>query len=290
MYKINKWQTVGFCCLTTILLLIMPARALADDPPPNSGAEPCVECHQEETDAWLVSPHAMANADAKQVGATCEGCHGAYVEDHPEAGIMSLTVDSSPCEECHATTFEQWQNTTHAEAGVSCVGCHKSHSLQFRLSDSDHCGSCHKERQQDFGKSAHALADVACTDCHLSSNEAAAENVAFISDYTAEGAQTPSHDFTKVTAEDCVKCHTQDAHSGLPATSDKDHVETARMVAMASSVPQLTAKLETSKRTNQSLMLLTTAALGLGIALGAALGIGSVMLFCYFNQKKGVQQ
>ena len=290
MYRINNWHLAVFCCLVTMLLLIKPTPVLAD-PPTNSGAEQCVECHQEETEAWLASPHAMAvNADTKEIGATCEGCHGAYVEGHPEAGIMSLTVDSSPCEECHATTFEQWENTTHAEAGVSCIGCHKSHSLQFRLSDSDHCGSCHKERQQDFGKSAHALADVACTDCHLSSTEAATEDVTLISDRTDGGVQAPSHDFTKVSAEDCIKCHTQNAHRGLPATSDKDHVEKARMVAMAGSVPQLAARLETSERKNQSLMLLTPAMLGLGIAVGGAIGITSVMLFCYINQKKGAQQ
>jgi formate-dependent nitrite reductase cytochrome c552 subunit len=203
---------------------------------------------------------------------------------------MSLTVDSSPCEECHSTTFEQWENTTHAEAGVSCIGCHKSHSLQSRLSDSDHCGSCHKERLEDFSKSAHALADVACTDCHLSSSEATADNVTLISNHTDADVQAPSHDFTKVSAEDCIKCHTQDAHRGLPATSDKEHVEKARIVAMANSVPQLAAKLETSEHKNQSLLLLTPAMLGLGIAIGGALGIASVMLFCYINQKKGVQQ
>ena len=208
---------------------------------------------------------------------------------------MKLVVDSSLCEECHTSTFEQWQNTTHAEAGVSCMGCHKSHSLQFRLTDSDHCGSCHTERQQDFGMSAHGLADVACIDCHLSSNETAtetaAENVAFISSGgTEETVSAPSHDFTSVSAEDCLECHTSDAHQGLPANSDANHVAQARLASMAGTVPQLTAKLESSERTNQSLMLLTPAALGLGIALGAALGIGSVMLFCYFNQKKGAQQ
>ena len=138
--------------------------------------------------------------------------------------------------------------------------------------------------------SAHGLAEVACIDCHLSSNETTAENVAFISSGTEQTVSTPSHDFTSVSAEDCIKCHTQDAHQGLPANSDADHVTKARLASMASSVPQLTEKLEASERTNQSLMLLTPAALGLGIALGAALGIASVMLFCYFNQKKGVQQ
>ena len=138
--------------------------------------------------------------------------------------------------------------------------------------------------------SAHGLADVACIDCHLSSNEATSENVALISAGPEKTVSAPSHDFTSVSVEDCIECHTQDAHQGLPANSDADHVAKARLASMASSVPQLTAKLEASERTNQTLMLLTPASLGLGIALGAALGIGSVMLFCYFNQKKGAQQ
>ena len=59
--------------------------------------------------------------------------------------------------------------------------------------------------------------------------------------------------------------------------------------ALRFEIKKLTAKLETSEHKNQSLMLLTPAMLGLGIAIGAALGIGSVMLFCYINQKKGAQ-
>ena len=214
MIKFNKWQLVLLCGLIALLQLIAPTQTLAESPE-DAVAEKCIKCHKDEVEAWLDSPHAEATGN-NQTAATCEGCHGPYKRGHDEAGNMKLVVDSSLCKECHTTTYEQWQNTTHADAGVSCMGCHKSHSLQSRLTDSDHCGSCHTERRQDFGMSAHGLAEVACIDCHLSSNETTAENVAFISSGTEQTVSTPSHDFTSVSAEDCIKCHTQDAHQGLP--------------------------------------------------------------------------
>ena len=79
------------CCL--LVALCWPAAALAA-PPVASGADQCLDCHENETAAWLDSPHAGAAA-AGEIAATCEGCHGPYVEDHPQAGIMKLTLDSS---------------------------------------------------------------------------------------------------------------------------------------------------------------------------------------------------
>ena len=103
-------------CLVLLLSLLLPT-ALWAAPPIPAGAEKCAKCHTQETDAWQNSPHAKAGMP----GATCEGCHGPYVEGHPEAGTMQLTVDSSICQDCHNSTYAQWQNSTHAQAGVQCI-------------------------------------------------------------------------------------------------------------------------------------------------------------------------
>jgi hypothetical protein len=276
-----------FACLAA-WLAINPGNAEASAPPNTAGAEQCVECHEAETNIWLNSPHALASESGVHA-ATCEGCHGDYVEDHPDAGIMQLTVDSSACQDCHESTFGQWEGTIHADAGVQCIGCHLSHSQEFRLSDNNRCGSCHRERQQDFSHSAHGLADVACVDCHVT-QPAMAQELAFIStrEQTPPDILAPDHDFTAVPDASCIKCHTEEAHTGLMINS-KEGIELSHLVSTAERTPILAQKLNASQQLVHTLQVAAPVALGLGISLGAALGIGSFMLFCHYNQRRSNQ-
>jgi hypothetical protein len=277
-------KPILFICFL-LLALCWPAVVLAA-PPVSSGADQCIECHEAETNAWMESPHARMLA-ADGVAATCESCHGIYVEDHPEAGIMKLTLNSDTCVDCHADTVAQLQNTIHADAGVECIGCHLSHSQEFRVTDDNRCQSCHRETAQVVTHSAHGLADVDCTDCHVSSVTAPldGENVSFISNHLKPAVEAPDHDFTKVSDASCLGCHTEDAHNGLPAL-DGERVTEARMVAMAETVPDLTAKIDAIEQTNRSLMIVAPLALGFGITLGIALTGIMAMGYCYINQRR----
>jgi hypothetical protein len=271
-----------------LLALCWPAVVLAA-PPVSSGPDQCIECHETETNAWMASPHANTLA-SNEVAATCESCHGEYVEDHPEAGIMKLTINSDTCADCHADTVGQLQNTVHADAGVECIGCHLSHSQEFRVTDDDRCQSCHRESAQVVTHSAHGLADIGCTDCHVNSVPAPTDdkNVSFISDHLKPAVEAPDHDFTTVSDASCLGCHTEDAHNGLPAL-EGERVTQARMVAMAESVPDLTAKIREAEQNNRSLMIMAPLALGFGIALGIALtGVMAMGYFC-INQRRAEQ-
>jgi hypothetical protein len=273
-------QLLPVGCLLTLLVFILPGIALADPPAP-VGAEPCAECHKPETTAWQESPHARASHNNEgAVGATCENCHGSYIEGHPDEGVMSLAVDSSGCEECHADTFAQWQGTVHAEASVQCIGCHLSHSQEFRLTDESLCGSCHRERLDDFSHTAHGLAHVACIDCHASSMPTG-DPLADIS--VSQSMMAPDHDFTTVTSEDCIRCHGQDAHTLLPA---HDQIADAQVVALAESVPELTDRLEAAEASNKTLQIMTPVSLGIGLGIGAVLGIALMVVIGYINQRR----
>ena len=273
-----------FICLTGLLVLTLPPETFADPPVP-PGAEPCIECHEQETDAWQNSPHARASSDDQMPGATCEDCHGQYVDDHPNADVMQLTVDSSICSQCHTSTFSQWEKSRHAEAGVQCIGCHLSHSQEFRLTDEALCGACHRDQLQDFSHSVHARGDVICTDCHLSSTEG--QQLAQVGTGPLSATiLAPNHDFTTVLASDCAGCHGPDLHQLLP---NFEPVADARVVAIAGRVPALTAKLETTQQENESLQTLVPVSLGLGIGIGAMLGIVFTLMVGYVYQRRAQQ-
>ena len=282
--------------LMLLLTIIFPATALANGP---TGAEPCADCHQAETFAWQNSPHALAAAaEAVVPGATCQDCHGPYIEDHPQAGVMQLTVDSVVCQQCHATTFAQWQSSTHAAVGVQCIGCHMSHSQDFRLTDNTLCGACHRQAQAQYQGTPHGLQDVGCTDCHLEpAGEAAVAMVAntdlplSLSPHRQNNRNIPAprHDFTQVAPENCLTCHQLDLHQtqsdcGCPRCMAADKLET-----VADSVPALTAKLEAAQQTNRSVQYMAPISLGLGLGIGGMLGIMFMLVCGAINRYRGEQ-
>lgn len=271
-------------CLVVLVGLVLPMAAFAEPPLP-VGAEKCAGCHSEETVAWLDSPHAKA-ANNDLPGATCEACHGSYVEGHAREGIMQLTVDSSGCADCHTNTFEQWTGTTHAQAGVQCIGCHQSHSQELRLTDERLCVSCHRDRTEDFFHTAHYAAQVNCTNCHLDTSAlSAAPPTPPEGGTSAEASGTPSipapsHDFTAISSQVCITCHKQDVY----ATSDR--VNREQLLAMVNQVPVLSAQLDHVRQTNESLETMTFVSLGLGIAVGGMLGIIFTLIVGYIGQRR----
>ena len=311
-------QLLASSALVMLLLLCLPLVALAAPPEPGyAGPEKCAECHSAETEAWQASPHARALTDLDKsvqsacaegmagtkcaclachttdfdpaantyahAGVTCEACHGPYVEGHPQNGVMQLDADSSVCSDCHAETHKQWQASLHAQAGVQCIGCHLSHSQDFRLSDEELCGACHRDRLEDFAHTTHETAEVGCTDCHLSSapvDEAAALASA---EPAMGGGTVPSHSFTVVSSQACVGCHGQTIHEQTPS-SGLTPVADVRLLALADQAPELAAQLDAAEQSIKSLRVMSLVSLGLGMGIGGMLGIVFMLVVGYVVQ------
>lgn len=93
------------------------------------GSDVCVECHSENGESLMASPHAIIE---------CENCHGPGV-DHPETeDPAAMTVDTSRllCIRCHAdlnypgTARAAMPGINPNEHNVDseCVECHNPHN------------------------------------------------------------------------------------------------------------------------------------------------------------------
>jgi hypothetical protein len=292
--------------LLVLLCLVLPVTAWASPGP--ADAEPCAQCHPAEAAAWQDSPHAQAlvNIDAElkatgdqsaclschttglddtgvydHAGVTCEACHGLYEPNHPGSGTMRLSVDSSPCQNCHAATYEEWTKTVHAQSGVQCIGCHQAHTQQTRQSDDALCGSCHRERLHDFEHTAHENANVACADCHLPAAAAFDTNVGL---GLGGSRNAPAHSFA-VASQTCSGCHATSIHIKAPGEVLNQTDET-RLAATSERVRELAYELEDVKQDNRSLQTVALVSLGLGLGVGGMLGIIFVAVVGLLNQRK----
>lgn len=319
-YSVISFKHLTISSLIVVLLMVvLPAASLAAPPdPPYAGPEKCAECHEEETLAWKDSPHAQAmkafehpedlacaedptgenctcltchTTDFDQAsgtfaygGVTCEACHGAYVEGHPQEGIMQLEVDSSACQDCHPDTHEEWTASSHGQANVQCISCHLSHSQEFRLTDEALCASCHRDHVTDFAHTTHNNAGITCTDCHTSTGPAShGEGEA------ATGADAaPSHSF-EVNSGTCVSCHGQNIHKETMEAAGKEPVIAYASVGGAGSdtgSSELAAKLESAEKTNAALKSFSVTGLGLGLGIGGMLGIVFMVILGCLGQRR----
>ncbi|RME69834.1 MAG: hypothetical protein D6784_17715 [Chloroflexi bacterium] len=271
--------------LLSCLLLSVPA--LADDP---TGSDRCAECHDDEAAAWQESPHA-----AGPVSITCEDCHGQYVEDHPDAGVMQLTVDSSVCQNCHQTTFLQWQNSKHAGANVQCIGCHLSHSQKFRLTDDNLCIACHRDEVGDYEESHHGQEGVRCADCHLETTHS--DELALVS---TSNAVPPRHDFTAVLSDNCLTCHQEELHhqkgghtmvaaKAVPAQTCAGETGQGDLLPQSETADILSDRLNTLEAENRSLKFWLPVSLGIGLGAGGVLGVAAVLFCSYINCRRKEQ-
>ncbi len=59
--------------------------------------------------------------------------------------------------------FEEWYNSPHREAGITCQTCHEPHTQKVIKN----CGDCHIKQEALFEKSLMRRIGVTCTDCHM---------------------------------------------------------------------------------------------------------------------------
>lgn len=71
----------------------------------------------------------------------------------------------------HHEQFEEWYNSPHAKAGVTCQTCHDVHSGEVKVS----CENCHSTQYNVFKGSLMWGSGVDCVDCHMAKTVKSAE-------------------------------------------------------------------------------------------------------------------
>lgn len=168
------------------------ARLEAVAPPGYAGSEACLECHQEESEAFaetLKGDLFLKNptSDIERLG--CEGCHGpaaAHIESGGEdmAGMLSfgarsenpVSEQNALCLTCHESNARMmWPGSTHESRDVACADCHdvmRTVSERGSLGEPtvlETCASCHPQRRSQQARFSHMPQQegrIECIDCH----------------------------------------------------------------------------------------------------------------------------
>lgn len=279
----GPWRSIAAALLVAMVgvFLYAPACiAVADQPEDDGGCS----CHSAETETWQQSPHAQQTPDGTPV-ATCETCHGVYLPDHPEEGMIQLETDSSICRSCHQTTYAQWEGSVHAEAGTQCIGCHVAHSQNLRLSDQTLCRSCHRDALTDPLHTAHWLADAPCTSCHLAGSPIEPGAIASTDPAMALLA-APSHDFVHISSVKCLECHSQEVTEASHRPADGDYTTRLALINAAEQIPVLEEELYSAMQLQRTLSILNPMSLGFGISIGGLAGIIFMLVIAHKGRKE----
>ena len=142
--------------LTPLLAGLLLAR-------PASGEQTCVtpQCH--ETLLKGKSVHAATQS--------CDACHEATADSHPEAGKKTFKLTAQPPDLCFAC-HEAFGKKAHVHPPVkdgACTSCHDPHASQeaklLTSPEKDLCGACHSDHVEL--KLPHGpVAAGECTACH----------------------------------------------------------------------------------------------------------------------------
>ena len=216
---------LGSIALATFLL---GSGTRADTPPPSQDVDytQCSTCHEATVKGSHGTPHAslagqcaschgdvaghlasvttsgdkgpitsLKNMKAKDVNATCLGCHGeGHAADFPgsvherrgvsctnchsvhqpksEKAQLRTARDAETCNTCHSNIRAKSMRVSHhpvREGLMSCSSCHDPHSQQEKLLKADNvneqCYSCHMEKRGPF-LWEHAPVRENCMNCH----------------------------------------------------------------------------------------------------------------------------
>lgn len=262
----------------------------------------CVLCHEQATKDWLASPHAKTVNDIflnewtnegkkweclvchtsqldrktgkfSHEGVSCESCHGAMKEDHPDKSKMALPVTSEVCQGCHAITYGEWRVSAHGQKNIRCFDCHKMHQMQLRKDQPDQmCGTCHTERLKGFSHATHAVEGLHCLSCHMPEVKGAVMKI--------RGLGVRGHTFG-VGAETCANCHRDMVHASHERATLNEEVQRLK----AATPEKLQARLdELEKETSREREMLAAnrrvfpPVVGLSFLLGIFLGVALPLL------------
>ena len=160
----------------------------------------CGSCHQQQSESYKGSVHALAVASGRKDAARCDDCHGTH-------GILPPTSPASPlhfsrlaetCGACHSGEAKDVEASVHGKAvaaghrdAPTCTDCHSEHKIEALKASSplkisaDVCSKCHAsermntkynlppDRVKTFFESYHGLAAqygstlaANCASCH----------------------------------------------------------------------------------------------------------------------------
>ncbi len=277
------------------------------------GADTCSACHSDIYESWKSSIHAKAYdneafqkiwAENKKnpaclachttghqagtdkffaAGVSCESCHGAMTEGHPDTAKMAIPVASEMCQSCHKKTYQEWKMSPHGAKNIRCFDCHNVHSQGLRAGGGDNlCGSCHANRLTDFAHSTHHLEGLKCETCHMPMYKS--------HDTAIEGTGAAGHTLS-VGVEVCSRCHEDNVHksSNIPQLREKvTEINQQMSVAGVENVFDLNEKVKDLDwhlaRANQSVWVVAVLALLCGLTLG---WLGGWYLYARRQKKSG---
>jgi len=208
------------------------------------GADTCLECHDDESDApgfstaaIFKTPHAERSnprSPFAKGGLQCESCHGPGDRHSDKNAKAKLTTNSQkadsflsvpqrnePCLTCHQDAKRNaWHAGSHDRNRVACADCHRLHAerdpVQAKATQADVCYRCHAPQRAEFQKaSTHPVRFglMSCSDCHNAHGSGSTASLArptlnqtcFTCHAEKRGPLLWEH---APVAEDCALCHT----------------------------------------------------------------------------------
>jgi DmsE family decaheme c-type cytochrome len=196
------------------------------------GQETCATCHADVATKFGTNPHSRLALQHAGKGVTCEGCHGpgkAHVEGGGDVtkirrfDKLSAKDVSATCLGCHAGAHPNFDRSPHAKANVSCLGCHSVHAPEaqehlLKAEQPKLCFTCHSDQKAAFDMPFHHPVNegaVSCSDCHDPHGTFGNNNLKSTADQNmictkchAETRGPFVYEHAAVKAEGCVGCHT----------------------------------------------------------------------------------
>ena len=299
---IAKGAVIIGCGLLGILFVTATASAQDDPTPATPPRGDCAECHLDIVSAWETSSHAHAyeNSDFQEAwhqqndkvdclachttgfiprtgeyeheGVTCEACHGTTPDNHPPESV-NVDPGVGVCEDCHTTTFTEWERSIHGEQQLACTTCHIPHPQQLRFDTAEGlCLNCHTEVQFDYVHVSHE--EQTCTDCHLYRADLDVDG-----EHIMSGNLLPTGHDNAVETVACIACHAE-----LVVENATDGMESSGHPILQSKIEiaELEAKVENLEAQGEN-----TAAVRMvqGFVVGIAIGGILIMLWSRFRQQ-----
>lgn len=279
--------------------------ASAQDGPTSASSErgDCAECHLDIVESWSTSTHATAFSSAdfqhawdlqgevgecltchttgysrrtetyEHEGVACEACHGETPDDHPPAAV-AINPGVQVCEDCHTSTFSEWELSAHAEADMPCTTCHAPHTQALRADPPEQlCLTCHQDRPETYVHVTHE--EQFCGDCHVYNNT----EDELISVHAQTGEMPPTGHHNLVSPPACIDCHEQSSELAL-------NNETP-LLELDVEIEEARAELDTLKAQEDNAEVLRTAQ---GLVLGIVIGAFVMFLVNAGSKRQGGKQ